>query len=110
MKEIQHKNKKGFLKNLAYGAVGLALLAGTYITISNSNDKNYLKPTDFSKAEWIEFDNYNGRIWDYYMNEKIPKNIPNWHLYMDEVREKNNDNLEGRILLPDLDGDGKVRK
>ena len=110
MKEIQHKNKKGFLKNLAYGAVGLAILGGTYITISNSNDKNYLKPTDFSKAEWIEFDNYNGRIWDYYMSEKIPKNIPNWHLYIDKVREKNNDNLEGRILLPDLDGDGKVRK
>ncbi len=100
------KNKKGFLKNLAYGAVSLAILGGTYITVSNS----HLKPEDFNRAKWIGFDNYNGRIWDYYMNEDISKNQFNWHLYMDKVREKNNDNLEGRILLPDLDGDGKVRK
>jgi len=99
-----------FLKNLAYGAVGLALLGGTYITISNTNDKNFLKPTDFNKAGWIEFDNHNGRIWSCYMNENISKNQFNWHLYIDKVREKNKDNLEGRILLPDLDSDGKVGK
>ena len=111
MKEIQHKSKKRFLKNLAwYGTVSLALLAGTYITISNSNDKNYLKPEDFNKAEWIEFYNHNGRVWSCYTNENIAENQFNWHLYIDEVREKNKDNLEGKILLPDLDGDGKVGK
>ena len=110
MKEIQHKSKKRFLKNLVGGAIGLGLLGLSYITISNSNDKNHLKPTDFNKAGWIEFYNANGRIWNCYMNENIPKNQFNWHLYIDEVREKNKDNLEGRILLPDLDSDGKVGK
>lgn len=107
----QHKSKKGFLKNLAwYGTVSLALLGGTYITISNSNDKNYLKPTDFKKAEWIESYNPSGIIWDEYMNENIVKNQFNWHMYIDEVRKKNKGKLEGDILFPDLDGDGKVRK
>jgi len=105
--ENQNKSKKRFLKNLAwYGTVSLALLAGTYITISNSN----LKPEDFSKAGWIEFDNRTGRIWSCYANEDIKKNRLNWYLYIDEVREKNDNNLEGKILLPDLDGDGKVGK
>jgi len=108
--ENQHKSKKGFLKNLACGAVGLAILGGTYITISNSNDKNYLKPEDFNRAKWIEKTNANGIIWDEYMNENIVKNQFNWHLYIDEVRKKNKGNLEGDILLPDLDGNGKVGK
>lgn len=103
----QHKSKKGFLKNLAwYGTVSLALLGGTYITISNSN----LKPEDFSKAKWIESYNPSGTIWDEYMNENIPKNQFNWHMYIDEVRKKNNNKLEGIISFPDLDGDGKVGK
>jgi len=102
--------KKTFLKNLAYGAVGLAVLGGSFITISNSNDKNYLKPEDFNKAGWIERNNPSGIIWDKYMDEKIPKNRLNWYLYIDEVRKKNKGNLEGYILFPDLDGDGKVRK
>jgi hypothetical protein len=104
------KNKKRLLKNLACGAVGLAILGGTYIKISNSNDKNYLKPEDFSKAKWIERDNLSGIIWDKYMDEKIPKNQFNWHLYIDEVREKNKGSLEGKIWLPDLDDDGEVGK
>lgn len=104
--ENQTKNKKGFLKNLACGAVSLALLGGAYKTISNS----HLKPEDFSKAGWIEFDNRTGRIWSCYANEDIKKNRFNWYFYMDEVREKNNYNLEGIILLPDLDGNGEVGK
>ncbi len=98
--------KKRFLKNLAYGAVSLALLCGTYKTISNS----HLKPEDFNKAGWIEFYNTNGRIWSCYENENIQKNQFNWHMYIDEVRKKNKGNLEGTVLLPDLDGDGKVGK
>ncbi len=104
------KDKKGFLKNLACGAVGLAILGGTYITISNSNDKNYLKPEDFSKAKWIESYNPIGTIWDEYMGENIVRTTFNWHMYIDEVRKKNKGNLEGDILFPDLDGDGKVGK
>ena len=100
------KNKKGLLKNLAYGAVGVALLGGTYITISNSN----LKPEDFSKAKWIELDNPSGIIWDEYMDENIVRTPFNWHMYIDEVRKKNNNNLEGMIWFPDLDGDGRVGK
>jgi len=106
----QHKKKKKFLRNLAYGAVGLAFLGVSYITVSNSNDKDSLKPTDFSKAKWIEFYNQNGRIWSCYMKENTPKNQSNWHLYIDEVRKRNNNNLEGRISLPDLDDDGEVGK
>lgn len=110
MKEIQHKSKKRFLKNLVGGAIGLAILGLSYITISNSNDKNYLKPEDFNRVGWIEFDNHNGRIWTCYANEDIKKNRFNWYLYIDEVREKNKNNLERKIWLPDLDGDGKVGK
>ena len=95
------KDKKGFLKNLACGAVGLAILGGTYITISNSNDKNYLKPEDFNKAKWIERGNPSGIIWDDYMNENIPKNQFNWHMYIDEVRKKNKGDLEGDIIFQD---------
>ena len=58
MKEIQYKSKKGLLKNLAYGAVGLALLGLSYITISNSN----LKPEDFNRAKWIKSHNPSGII------------------------------------------------
>jgi len=101
------KNKKGFLRNLAYGAVGLAILGGTHIIIPNNN---ILKPRDFSKAKWIEFDNYNGRIESCYRKEDVPRNLYNLQLYSDEVREKNNYNLEGMILLPDLDGNGEVGK
>jgi len=104
----QYKNKKRFLRNLAYGAVGLAILGVSYITLSDN--RNYLKPEEFDKANWIEFYNENGRIWSCYMNENIPKNQSNWHGYIDKVREKNKGKLEGRILLPDLDGDGKVGK
>ena len=101
------KDKKELLKNLAYGAVGLALLCGTNIIISNNN---ILKPRDFSKAKWIEFYNANGRIESCYRREDVPRNFYNLHLYSDEVKKKNNDNLKGTILLPDLDGDGKVGK
>ncbi len=100
------RNKKGLLKNLAYGAVGLAILGVTYITVSN----NHLKPEDFNKVKWIESDNPSGRIWNEYMGENIVRTPFNWHTYIDEVRKKNKGKLEGKILFPDLDGDGKVGK
>ena len=89
----QHKNKKRLLKTLVGGAIGLALLGGTYITISNN--KNYLRPENFNKAEWIEFHNANGRIWSCYTNENIPQNTSNWHLYIDKII---NTHYSGKML------------
>jgi hypothetical protein len=100
--------KNEFLKTLAYCAFGVALLKGTCVLYDKN--KNALKQEDFDKAEWIEFYNSNGRIWSCYMKEKIPRNQFNWHFYIDEVRRRNNNNLAGKILLPDLDGNGKVGK
>jgi len=102
------KDKKELFGNLAYAVAG-GLLGLTCLMVSNSG-RNYLKPEDFSKAKWIESRNTSGIIWDEYMDENIVKNQFNWHLYIDEVREKNNNNLEGKIFLPDLDGDGNVGK
>ena len=67
-------------------------------------------PKDFERERWSEYDNQNGRIWDCYMNENIPKNTTNWYAYQSEVKKKNHGNLEGITLLPDLDGNGKVGK
>ncbi|HUW43850.1 MAG TPA: hypothetical protein VMV95_02740 [Bacillota bacterium] len=105
MKNQNNNRKKGILKTLAYGATGLAILAGVSI-LPNKN----LKPENFEKANWIEYNNPNGIIWGCYTNEDIPKNQSNWHLYIEQTREKNNGNLEGTILLPDLDGNGIVGK
>ena len=99
---------KKLFRNAVYGAIGLGFLAGAYKAVSYTIDKNVLNRQDFQNAEWIEFYNPDGKIWDNYMNENIPKNQSNWHLYMDQVRKKNSGNLEGRILLPDLDRDGTV--
>ena len=107
-------NKKGNLgkrifRNVVYGAASLALLAGSYKAISYTTDKNFLKARDFNNSSWIEIYNPKGQIWESYANENIPKNQLNWHLYIEKVREKNNGNLEGRIFLPDLDGNGTVQ-
>jgi len=101
------KDKKRLLKNLAYGAVGLGLLVGTHIILPNNN---ILKPRDFDNANWIEFYNANGRIENCYRREDVPRNHYNLQLYSEEVSKRNKGNLEERILLPDLDGDGKVGK
>ena len=111
MERIQEqiKGDKRFMKTVGYGAVGLALLAGSYITLSN-NGRTHLKPEDFEKAAWIEFYNENGRIWSCYTNENISQHTSNWQTYVDEVGKKNKGKLEGDIFLPDLDGDGEVGK
>ncbi|MEM3091315.1 MAG: hypothetical protein QXX55_01265 [Candidatus Pacearchaeota archaeon] len=91
----------------------LAKILGTGLiltSLTGCNNKEYLSEEDFQNAKWIKFYNSNGRIYSCYMKEKIPKNMPNYHLYLDEVNRKNNGNLRGEILLPDLDGDGIVGK
>jgi hypothetical protein len=99
------KNKKELLGNLKYAVAG-GLLGLICIILPN----NTLKPRDFDNANWIKYDNPSGGIYSCYENEVGSLNLHNWQMYMDEVREKNNYNLEGKIWLPDLDGDGKVRK
>ena len=101
--------KKRFLKNLAYGTMGLALLVGTHIILPNNN---ILKPRDFDNANWIKYDNKSEGIYDYYEEEVGSLNVHNWYLYLNKVKEKNSNknNLERMIWLPDLDDDGKVGK
>lgn len=94
---------------------GLALMLGAGLTLGITKalhenfKRDYLKPEDFDKCEWVQFYNKNGRIWSSYMNENIPHNQSNWYLYEKKVKEKNK-TLEGYIFLPDLDKDGKVYK
>lgn len=104
------EDKKELLGNvkavLAGGVLGLALLYGIHIIFPN----NILKPKDFDNINWIKYNNKSGEIYGCYEKEVDLLNEHNWHLYIEKVREKNNNNLEGEILLPDLDGDGLVGK
>jgi len=96
------------LKNILYGigafAVGIAIVneASKYATRGN------LIEEDFEKANWIQYNNLDNRIWDEYTSENISHNQDNWHIYLEKVRGKNSKNLQGTILLPDLDKNGHV--
>ena len=79
-------------------------------SLAGCSNKDYLSPKDFENAQWKYFYNGNGRIWSCYASENIQKNLPNWRMYESEVRKRNNNKLEGYILLPDLDYNGKVGK
>jgi hypothetical protein len=73
-------------------------------------DELRLGKKDFEKAEWIEYKNSNGKLWNSYVNEKTKRYMGsgNWERYQYFVNEKNNGKLHGKIYLPDLDCDGKV--
>lgn len=100
--------KKGLKQVVLTLGVAVGILYASEKLTSSSGD--YLKIQDFEKAKKIEFYNENGRIWTPYMNEKIAHNQSNWNLYSEQVKKMNNGKLEGTILLPDLDNDGKVGK
>ncbi len=86
------------------------LSAATVATIAGGCT-NDLTDKDFEKCKWIEYDNRgSGRIWSSYMFENIPHNTNNWTMYQFKVHERNGENLEGKIMLPNLDGSGKVGK
>lgn len=90
--------------------VGGAMIGITIVGVKEIEHvikENLLTSTDFENATWIEY-NSDGTIWGPYMAEDIPHNKFNWPLYTDEVRSKNNGNLQGTILLPDLDSNGYV--
>ncbi len=105
--------KESKLKNIFRSpktTIALVGIIGTGLILNSIIARDYLKPRDFEKANWIMYDNQNGRIWSCYTNEDIPHNQTNWYAYLEEVRKANRDSLEGMIILPDLDRDGKVGK
>jgi len=98
-------------RNAGWGVLTLCT-AGVLYPIAKEMDSWFLGPEDFKdeNVEWIGFYNQNGRIYSCYTNENIVPSRFNYKLYLDEVRKKNDYNLKGSIVLPDLDGDGKVGK
>ena len=85
-------------------------LALTLTRKLNEKHEDRLKTEDFENATWLPYTNKSGRIWSCYTYENIPQNQDNWTLYQEEVSKKNNGNLDGYILLPDLDKSGEVGK
>ena len=92
------------LRNIVTTVVTLALATGC-AHLRDLNEK------DFETTRWIKYDNSgSGRIWSNYMFENIPRSQENWALYVDQVKKMNNDYLNGKIMLPDLDSNGVVGK
>ncbi|MDO8517268.1 MAG: hypothetical protein Q7S33_04025 [Nanoarchaeota archaeon] len=119
----QTRNLARGLKNLAVaGALCGAVFYAGYCGLKKLEDyaeKNWnyaeinktdLTKEDFQKAEWKLYGNNSGMIWSCYTFEDIPHTSNNWYAYEKEVRAKNKGNLEGQILLPDLDKNGIVGK
>jgi hypothetical protein len=119
------ENKKNDFGKKALHYLGYATLAGaltfgvnlnkTYANLTEILDSKFnfgktLDPKDFKEAEWIITLNPTGTIWNPYMAEDIAHNQVNWFAYITEVKKKNNGELEGIILLPDLDKNNSVGK
>lgn len=85
------------LKYAAFVGVTYAAVASGFNYIWN---RNYYDSKDFDKAEWVKVDNSDGKIWDDYKRTGIKHNIPNWRLYQEQVKKKNDGKLEGDILVP----------
>ena len=95
------------------GLLSIGALAGTLATTKIERyvpRGNVLTDESVDDDEWNKFYNENGRIWTSYANEYIPQATSNWELYQRKVKEKNDGELEGDILLPDLDKNGLVGK
>jgi len=110
-KRLSRIIKNGFILPLL--AIGITEFS--VYTVSSYFSK--LTSKDFAKAKWIEYDNPNRRLWEPYTREFKGKNgikpsVNNWAVYQREVKNKNgrgkNEELPMRILLPDLNSDGKV--
>ena len=103
---MERKRSSGLTGLVATGAmIGAAALG--LKGVEHYLEGKYLHAENFQDAEWVEY-NPGGILWEAYTTEKIPHNMPNWNLYMSQVREKNKNSLQGNILLPDLDGNGRV--
>ena len=86
-----------------------AMALATGIGLVGSGCSDYTEK-DFENVNWLNYNNQSGMIWSCYKKENIPRSGMNWAIYIDQVRKKNNGNLSGNILLPDLDGNGEVGK
>lgn len=107
MKDFANRDIRKNKSNLPNIILGSALIAGTLLAggkvLAQRVDEQYLKPSDFQEAEWVQIDNHNGVIWDDYMKTKIPHNSDNWFAYNLEVNARNSGNLSGRIYVPIFD-------
>jgi len=95
-----------FLNKLLLNSAIILSLAGC------SNDTD-LTEEDFAepKCDWIEYDNRgSGKIWSNYMFEDVFRSTHNWYLYQYKVYERNGEDLNKIIEIPDLDHNGIVGK
>jgi len=96
------------------------LLAGSLV-LFGCEDKNLLTSEDFNNSNWISAP-FAGNIWHSYVGENVSAYDRNWSLYQEKVAEKNGFtykiNEKGfkqviynkeKVLLPDLNNDGKVQ-
>ncbi|MBW6442776.1 hypothetical protein K0A97_03300 [Patescibacteria group bacterium] len=108
----KNQKKTSKLKRVVGGILGLGALIGTTYSCTDGIAKKIysgnLRDQDFQNSEWILYNNPSGTIWHGYMNENIERSVHNWGIYAEKVREKNDNKLEGLILLPDLDKDNQV--
>jgi len=96
------------LKKIIINTVIAAAVAGGFYLEGNAISQRwggyYLSSRDFDQLEWCKIDNSDGRIWKEYTDTDIPKNQPNWQLYVKKVLEKNPgrdiNNLDGWIYVP----------
>lgn len=81
--------------------VALAITLGLLSGCANLTEQ------DYARANWIK-DHVKGNLYTFYMSEQILHTTEDYHLYLDRVKKKNNGKLEGKLLLPDLDNNGRV--
>jgi len=98
-------NKYNSIKEIGQYVLYTAILAGTFALCGRAIKENYKSP-DFENAQWIEAPGVLAS--DAYSQEKIIHNQISQMNYYDAVKAKNNGKLEGAVLFPDLDKDGKI--
>lgn len=100
-------NKYNLIKEIGQYAIYTTLLAGTLGLCGRAMKENY-KSLDFKNAQWIEAPGVLAS--EAYSQENITHNQISQMDYYDAVKDKNNGKLEGAVLFPDLDKDGKIGK
>jgi hypothetical protein len=99
------------LKNKIITSVLCASLTGIGIyKLTQKIENTVLSEKDFIKAKWGLYENSDGKLWQEYMNEKTHKSSWNWGSYIFYTQLINKGNLEGNILLPDLDENDSIGK
>lgn len=103
--ETKNKYKPWKIAKNVLGTAGFLGIMG--LSLSKTVD-NYAPFTeaDYQKAEWIQSSALPDQA---YNAENIPHNLSTKNFYLEQVKKKNG-SLEGAVLFPDLDGNGKVGK